>query len=69
VPAFCVWSVDLCLAKGIGNDFGGGGGGGGGSLSIGTVILLRVPRNSLTGVAQAEINLLSGEGWPLGRRG
>jgi hypothetical protein len=40
VPAFCVWSVDLCLAKGIGNDFGGGGGGGnrGGSPVIGTVI-------------------------------
>ncbi len=31
--------VDLCLAKGIGNDSGGGGGGnGGGSLAIGTVI-------------------------------
>lgn len=36
MPAFCVWSVDLCLAKGIGNDFGGGGRGG--FPVIGTVI-------------------------------
>lgn len=38
--AFCVWSVDLCLAKGIGKNSGGGGGGGnrGGSPVIGTVI-------------------------------
>ena len=33
--AFRVWSVDLCLAKGTGNDDGGGGGE---SLSMGTVI-------------------------------
>lgn len=43
VPAeFRVCSVDLCLAKGTGNDDGGSGGGGGGgeseeSLSMGTV--------------------------------
>jgi len=30
--------VDLCLAKGTGNDEGGGGGGNGGGSLIGTVL-------------------------------